>query len=247
MTHGLQGFDPTAHADHDPRLASLEESLAKGQEPGPDLRDLLARCPDCVRDAEQLQDVVRRIGRAAAVMDLNPDPPARVRERVRAAAMAGQPRNPASPDPKRPTAAWVRAPLLGRLAWTGLGAVIGALAVALVLSFAVPLPAAASFMLTGSDLAPGATGSAALRPLDGGSTAMTLRMHGLPASRPGEFYELWWVGPDKRHISCGTFRSDGSPVDLAFTSGVDISTTVLMEITLERDDGDTTPGPHVAQ
>lgn len=67
------------------------------------------------------------------------------------------------------------------------------------------------------------------------------------ASRAGEFYELWWVGPDKRHVSCGTFRSDGSPVELTFTSGVDLATTVLIEITLERDDGDTTPGPHVAQ
>ena len=76
---------------------------------------------------------------------------------------------------------------------------------------------------------------------------MQLRMRDLPASRPGEFYELWWVGPDKRHISCGTFRSDGSPIELGFTAGVDLETTVLMEITLERDDGDTTPGPHVAQ
>ena len=72
-------------------------------------------------------------------------------------------------------------------------------------------------------------------------------MRDLPASRAGEFYELWWVGPDKRHVSCGTFRSDGSPIELTFTAGVDLLNTVLIEITLERDDGDTTPGPHVAQ
>ena len=76
---------------------------------------------------------------------------------------------------------------------------------------------------------------------------MTPTMDNLPASRPGEFYELWWVGPEKRHVSCGTFRSDGSRVELAFASGVDISTTALIEITIEKDDGDTTPGPHIGQ
>lgn len=222
------------HLAHASRLARFEESLVVRRDPSATLPASIAGCTMCEAEAARLAGVAARINRAAAVLDLGVAPSGSVRDRVRAAALGATGATP------RTGPAW-------RSVWTGLGAVGGALALALALTLSDALPAAASFRLTGSDLAPGSTGVAEVRPLDGGSVSMRLDIRDLPASRPGEFYELWWVGPDKRHVSCGTFRSDGSPLDLTFTAAVDLEKTVLMEITLERDDGDTTPGPHVAQ
>lgn len=222
------------HVAHASRLARFEESLIARRDPSPRLLASLAGCPACELEAARLAGVAARIDRAAAVLDLSVAPSGSVRDRVRAAALGTTGAAPSTQP------AW-------RSVWTGVGAVSGALALALALTLSAAMPAAASFRLTGSDLARGSTGVAEFRPLGGGSVSMRLQIRDLPASRPGEFYQLWWVGPDKRHVSCGTFRSDGSPLELMFTAGVDVGETVLMEITLERDDGDTTPGPHVAQ
>ena len=238
------------HANHVPILERLEAALAAGQDLGLDqeLQAGLASCLDCQGEADMLVDAARRLRSASAALDLDVEPTSAVRARVRIAALGSRP-TPAdvvhsdrSPVQRAP-GQW-----FGRLAWAGAGAGLAAVVVAVALTVGRTAPPAhSSFVLIGADLAPVATGIAELRPVDGGSVAMTLEMSGLPASKPGEFYELWWVGPDKRHVSCGTFRSDGTPVDLAFTSGVDITTTVLIEVTLEQDDGDATPGPHVAQ
>lgn len=232
------------HEEHDPRLADLEDALASGREPDAKVRELIERCLHCAREATHLADTAQRIGAAVVAMDLEEGraPSAAVRERVRTAALGASDGVPRSSRQAR----WRQA-LLGPLAWTSIGAAVSALVIAVALTIGSPPPVAASFALAGSDLAPGANGVVDLRPLPGGSIAMALTIRDLPASAPGEFYELWWVGPDKRHVSCGTFRSDGSPIELTFTSGVDLATTVLIEITLEQDDGDTTPGPHIAQ
>ncbi len=231
------------HATHELLLAGLEGALAAGSEPDPALDDDLVRCPSCGVEAARLITAAGRLRRAARshILDLEPSP--RVRDRVRAAVLQGRPQPPPNRAPKGATRGF-----FASLGWAGVGAAAGALALALALTLGTATPpAAAAFTLTGSELAPGASGLVTLRPLAGGSTAMTVAVSGIPASKPGEFYELWWVGAEKRHVSCGTFRSDGSPLNLAFTSGVDVATTVLIEITLERDDGDPAPGPHVAQ
>ncbi len=245
----------TDHTDHGSRLERLEEALAAGREPNADERASLADCEPCVHEGHRLIDVAARLRSAAAVLDLEPELSSAVRDRVRTAAFGGSPApvadRPAAPAVRERDSgrrSWSLANLFGRFALAGGGAIAGALVVAIALTLGTPTaPVAASFGLSGTDLAPGAIGVAELRPSGGGSVAMQLRIRDLPPSKPGEFYELWWVGPQKRHVSCGTFRSDGSPVDLPFTSGVDVTTTVFMEVTLEKDDGDADPGPHVAQ
>jgi len=253
MTDARDRPETMDHVDHEPRLMRLEEGLAAGLDPDEGLRESLASCATCASEAVRMTAVAQRLREAASMLALDVEPSAAVRARVARAALGDGSAAGASAPVGRTSDAGVpgrRMPtgFFGRFAWAGAGSVVGALALAIALTLGdVTPPAAGAFTLTGSELAPGATGIAELRPLGNGSAAMTLRMRGLPRSKAGEHYELWWVGPEKRHVSCGTFRSDGSPVDLAFTSGVDVSTTVLIEITLEKDDGDPAPGPHVAQ
>lgn len=229
-----------AHRTHVGRLERAEAALAAGRDADDALRSVRGGCSMCARDAARLVHAADRIRRAAPLLLVASEPPSRVRDRVRAAALGAA---DGPPPLRRPRTARWAAPL----AWGSVGGVVGALALAVALTLGDAAPVTATFRMTGSELAPGAVGVAELRPADGGSVEMRVQLRGVPPSRPGEFYELWWVGPDKRHVSCGTFRSDGTPLDLRFTAGVDVGSTVLMEITLERDDGDSAPGPHIAQ
>lgn len=236
-------FGRSGHDAHEPLLALFEAALAARSEPDQNTRDALDRCRSCANEVDAMVVAAGRVRLAASVVDFDLEPSPSLRDRVRAATVGAFDGRAADEAPRR-----THVGLFGRFAWTGFGAAAGALVVAVALALGdVNPPAVAAFTMTGSELAPSAKGVVELRPLGGGSTAMTMQVSGIPASRPGEFYELWWVGPEKRHVSCGTFRSDGSPLTLQFTSGVDVSTTVLIEITLERDDGDPAPGPHVAQ
>ena len=156
-------------------------------------------------------------------IEFEAEPAPSVRDRVSAAVLGGDAAtvHPVEPTRMEDAPVVVRRPgrasnvLFGRFAWAGAGAIV--IAFALNGDSSGPSVAAA-FTMAGTELAPGASGTARLSPVDGGSVAMRLVMRGLPPSRPGEFYELWWVGPDKRHISCGTVRADGSVVDLSFTT-----------------------------
>lgn len=244
------------HFEHDALLARLEDDIAAGRTPDANLRGELARCPRCDAEGWRMIDAARRLRFAASVIEFEAEPAPSVRDRVSAAVLGADAAtvHPVEPTRMGDAPVVVRRPgrasnvLFGRFAWAGAGAAAAAIVIAFALNGGSSGPSvAAAFTMAGTELAPGASGTARLSPVDGGSVAMTLVMRGLPPSRPGEFYELWWVGPDKRHISCGTFRADGSVVDLRFTAGVDIGTTVLMEVTIEKDDGDPAPGPHVAQ
>ncbi len=91
-----------------------------------------------------------------------------------------------------------------------------------------------TFDLVGGPSARDLTATVEIRQVDANTVTMRLVADNLPVSEPDELYELWWVGPDKRHLACGTFRSDGSPIDLTFTSAPDLSETVLIEVTVRR-------------
>jgi anti-sigma-K factor RskA len=71
--------------------------------------------------------------------------------------------------------------------------------------------------LAGSPAAQGATASADLRVLAGG-THVRLRVHGLRGN-PGTVYELWCLRNDGVKVSAGTFRTDGSgTADVSLTT-----------------------------
>jgi hypothetical protein len=65
----------------------------------------------------------------------------------------------------------------------------------------------------------------------------------------GEFYEVWFVGPDDEpdspdRISAGTFHPDEHGVsDISLTAAVDPALYPTLVITAEAGDGDPAPGP----
>lgn len=252
--------DDARHEEHGPVLARLHDAIAAGRMPDEGLVEALSQCTRCEDEARRLESADRRLREAAALLDLTARPPALLRLKVEASVAryaAGEAADAATveragqkagtPEIRRRT--FSRFPL-HRLTWAAGGAIAASLVLVLWQGFSGPSQVtAAEFTLTGTELAPGASGTVALRVADGGSIAMSLEMKGLPPSRAGEFYELWWVGPEKRHVSCGSFRvsPEGKPVELSFTSGVNVAETVLLEVTLETDNGNEAPGPHVAQ
>ena len=87
--------------------------------------------------------------------------------------------------------------------------------------------------LAGLPLAPGASGEARL---DGD---VRLTVTGLRPSRPDEYYELWLLNSPQDLVSVGSFRvgADGSAT-VEFPLGVDPSRYQLLDVSVERDDGD---------
>lgn len=227
---------------HHRALHDLEAGLHGGEPADEAVRLHLAECDACHTTWEELRAGSARLTRAIAELPLDAVPSEALRERTRAAILGARPGLavvPVAPTPQRRWT-WLR--------WGSAGALVGASAMAVVLTLG-PLVSGVSaeiFHIEGGATAPQLDARVEVRPADG-SASMRLVATNLPASRPGELYELWWVGSDKRHVSCGSFRSDGSPLDLTFTSGADLDATVLIEITVEVDDGDAAPGPHLGQ
>lgn len=87
--------------------------------------------------------------------------------------------------------------------------------------------------LAGLPLAPGASGEAEL------DDGVRLTVTGLRPSRPGEFYELWLLNSPDDLVSVGAFRvgEDGSAT-VEFPLGVDPARYELVDVSVERDDGD---------
>ena len=64
-------------------------------------------------------------------------------------------------------------------------------------------------------------------------------MTGLRPSRPGEYYELWLLNSPDDLVSVGAFRvgEDGTAT-VEFPLGVDPRRYQLVDVSVERDDGD---------
>jgi anti-sigma-K factor RskA len=87
--------------------------------------------------------------------------------------------------------------------------------------------------LAGLPLAPGASGEA---DLDDG---VRLTVNGLRPSRPGEYYELWLLNSPDDLVSVGAFRvGDDGTATVEFPLGVDPARYQLIDVSVERDDGD---------
>lgn len=201
----------------------------------------LAGCAECTDTWRQLSGASARLIAAGRILPLEADPPTQLRDRVLAARrVAGEPLEPPaieeeSPGPAARDLAGRR--WFGRLAWGGAGAMVGAAAALVLVMVGSPGVGPERIPLSGSALAPAASGSVLIEPLPEGSVRLELAMSGLPRSDAGHFYELWLVG-DGGRVSAGTFRSDGSPIARGFTTAADLARYPRIGITLEPDDGD---------
>lgn len=231
----------TGSTEHGAWREQVAEAIIERRPPDPALASHLAGCAGCSDAWRQSSGASARLIAAARALPLEADPPPQLRDRVLAArrraatgtesygAPASPPRVPASRPADR---GW-----LGRLAWAGSGALVGAAAVLALVVIGSPRVTPERIALTGSALAPAASGSVVLEPLSGGSVRVQLALSGLPRTDANHFYELWLVG-DGGRVSAGTFRSDGSPVAQTFTTAADLTIYPRIGITLEPDDGD---------
>jgi hypothetical protein len=225
--------DNSEHLDWRARVAA---AVVERQPPEPELADHLAGCAVCTDEWRRLSGASARLISAARTLPLDAQPPAHLRDRVIAA--LGEP-GAASVRAAPPTRARRAIEGLdrwrGRLAWGGMGALVGAAAMVIVFAGGQP-GRTPGLTLTGSALAPAAGGTADISTLADGTLRVTLAMSGLPASGPSDFYELWFVG-DQGRVSAGTFRADGSPLRLTFLTAADLGRYPRIGITREPDDG----------
>ncbi|MEO7664229.1 MAG: anti-sigma factor [Candidatus Limnocylindrales bacterium] len=225
--------DRSEHADWRARVAA---AVVDRRPPESDLANHLAGCASCADEWRRLSGASARLISAARSLPLDAQPSALLREQAIAA--LGDRRDVAvgfgRPVRHRRSIAaldqW-----RSRLAWGGVGALVGAAAMVVAIAGTQP-GRSAGLTLTGTALAPAASGSAAIANLADGTVSVTLAVSGLPASGPSDFYELWFVG-DQGRISAGTFRADGSPLRLMFLTAADLVRYPRIGITREPDDG----------
>jgi hypothetical protein len=93
--------------------------------------------------------------------------------------------------------------------------------------------------LAGTDSAPSAWGTAALEAGPHGTT-IRLEADGLPASKPGQYYEVW-LSDGRTGITAGTFRvgADGKARCTLATAGR-AERFRIVDVTVEQDSGQTT-------
>lgn len=134
--------------------------------------------------------------------------------------------------------------------WPILTAVIGSAValVALVLSTLTVIDATTIetlLAMTGTDLQPGASGEAAVRPT-GSGWWIRLELADLPPAPAGSYYEGWVWNDDGEGVSIGTFHmreGDGEPVIL--WSGVALEDYPSIWVTLEPEDEGPEASGHV--
>jgi hypothetical protein len=90
--------------------------------------------------------------------------------------------------------------------------------------------------MAGTDLAPGANGTATLRETPSG-WYIRLEVSGLPPAPEDSYYE-GWVWDSGEGVSIGTFHLRGGTEPVALWSGVDVAEYPEIWVTLEDEDGD---------
>lgn len=231
----------TGSTEHGVWREQVAGAIIERRPPDPALAAHLAVCAECTDAWRQLSGASARLIAAARTLPLEADPPSQLRDRVLAARrLAGTTTEPPAipaPPPGPAASGLAGRGWFGRIAWGSAGALVGAAAVIALVVVGSPRVVPERIPLSGSALAPAASGSVLLEPLSEGSVRVELAMSGLPRSDAGHFYELWLVG-DGGRVSAGTFRSDGSPITQTFTTAADLATYPRIGITLEPDDGD---------
>lgn len=86
---------------------------------------------------------------------------------------------------------------------------------------------------------PGAPAATATAAMGGDLDGMELKVSGLPASKPGEYYELWALNSPEDLAPIGTFRvGDDGTADVQFALGIDPAKYAALDVSVEREDGD---------
>jgi anti-sigma-K factor RskA len=181
--------------------------------------------------------------RAAADERLRSDAAFRAEvERLRGtvARLEAQPEETWSPPPpppllsanktrRRPALPRVLVPALASVALIAVG-VFGTLAVQDLGDDEAP---GRSVALEALPLAPRASGQAEV------GDGVRLTVSDLRPSRPGEYYELWLLNSPEDLVSVGAFRvGEDGRATVEFPLGVDPSRYKLLDVSVERDDGD---------
>ena len=243
----------TGATEHGLWREQVAGAIIERRPPEPALATHLAGCAECNDTWRQLSGASARLIAAARTLPLEADPPTQLRDRVLAARRGAETSTESTMMPPLAATATSAATAtatfaatergvtgrgwFGRIAWGGAGALVGAAAVLVLVTIGGPRVVPERIALSGSVLAPGASGLVLLEPLPEGGVRVELAMSGLPRSDAGHFYELWLVG-DGGRVSAGTFRSDGSPVARMFMTAADLASYPRIGITLEPDDGD---------
>ncbi|MDP9494442.1 MAG: anti-sigma factor [Actinomycetota bacterium] len=95
--------------------------------------------------------------------------------------------------------------------------------------------------MTGTDLAPSASGIASLRPTPSG-WYIGLDVSGLPAAPEGSYYEGWVWSDDDHGVSIGTFHLRDGDDAVVLWSGVNVAEYPVIWVTLE----DESEGPEAS-
>src|SRR5262245_4308772 len=179
--------------------------------------------------------------RAAAEERLRTDPAfAREVERLRGtvAALEAQPEETWSPPPPPPLRSAIgvrrdrRPALVRRLAPVLAGLALGVAVTLGIQALSGDEPGGERVELAGLPLAPGASGEAEI------DDRVRLTVSGLRPTRPGEYYELWLLNSPDDLVSVGAFRvGDDGAATVEFPLGVDPTRYQLIDVSLERDDG----------
>jgi hypothetical protein len=91
----------------------------------------------------------------------------------------------------------------------------------------------ARFALSGTPLAPGATGSVVVDET-GSGVSISLTIDHLPPARPGTYYQAWVKGPSGT-VPIGTFHAREADGPIELWSGVDRSKYPAMTVTLQTE------------
>jgi anti-sigma factor RsiW len=190
------------------------------------LRAHLAGCEACERYYEEMAALMPLLDLAGGVDGANLEAPAGLEDSVarRIAAEGGRRR------PQRR----LRRPLLAGFGGLAVGAVATLALVVALGGFRDETTAAGAVDLAGTESAPSAWGTA---DLEAGAHGTTIRFEadGLPASKPGQHYEVW-LSDGHRGITAGTFRvgRDGKARCTLGTAG-EAKRFRLVDVTLEDD------------
>ena len=195
------------------------------------LRAHLAGCEACDAYCEEMLALPALLDLAGGVDGANIEVPAGLEDSVarRIAAEGG------GASRRRPR----RRPLLAAIGGLAVG-VAATLGIVVALGgFSGDSASARAVDLAGTDSAPSAWGTADLKAGPHGTT-IDLEADGLPASKPGQHYEVW-LSDGRNGITAGTFRvgPDGKARCRLATAGRAEHFRVV-DVTVEQDTGDTT-------
>lgn len=157
----------------------------------------------------------------------------------------------AQPDAVAPPAARERERGVALRAWLASTLTLRPLTAAAMASVLLLVGVAGGMLVAGGDAVPvpaeelqlaalpGAEGATATAAMGGELDGMALRVSGLPASKPGEYYELWALNTPDDLAPIGTFRvGDDGEAEVQFALGIDPARYAALDVSVEREDGD---------